>query len=39
MKEYVKENTFKFVSTYEIIFLARCRSPMDAIISNSKILQ
>lgn len=38
-RKHVKENTFKFVSMYEIIFLALCRSPMEAVISNIGILQ
>lgn len=38
-KEYAKENTFKLVTTHEIIFLALCRGPMEAVSSNIEILE
>lgn len=31
--------TFRFVTTHEIIFLALCRGPMEAVSSNIEILQ
>lgn len=34
-----KENTFKFVATHEIIFLALRKSPMEAVSSNTEILE
>lgn len=37
--EYVKENTFKFITTHEIIFLALCRGPIEAVSSHIEILQ
>lgn len=39
-KERTREtNTFKFVTTHELIFLALCRGPMEAVSSNIEILQ
>lgn len=34
-----KRNTFKFVTMNEIIFLALCRGPMEAVSSNIEILE
>lgn len=38
-KGHAKENTFKFVTTCELIFLALCRGPMEAVSSNIEILE
>lgn len=34
-----KRNTFKFVTMNEIIFLALCRGPMEAVSSNIEIVE
>lgn len=34
-----KRNTFKFVTMNEIIFLALCRGPMEAVSFNTKMLE
>lgn len=33
-KDMQKKTHFKFVTTHEIIFLALCRGPMEAVSSN-----
>lgn len=34
-----ERNTFEFVTTPKLIFLAFCRGPMEAVSSNIEILQ